>query len=140
MFLGSESLKMFEDVLFSPTRLGAIHLANRIVMAPLTRMRSGPSHVPAAMNAEYYVQRSSAGLILTEGTAISPQAHGYPNAPGIYTPDQIGGCAGSPMPSTRAAVGSSCKSRTTDGTRTRPSCRTGNSLSRPRQSLSRFPP
>jgi N-ethylmaleimide reductase len=91
MFLGGESLKMFEDVLFSPTRLGAIHLANRIVMAPLTRMRSGPSHVPTAMNVEYYVQRSSAGLILTEGTAISPQAHGYPNAPGIYTPDQIGG-------------------------------------------------
>ena len=91
MLLGSESLKMFEDVLFSPMRLGAIHLANRIVMAPLTRMRSGPSHVPTAMNVEYYAQRSSAGLILTEGTAISPQAHGYPNAPGIYTADQIGG-------------------------------------------------
>jgi N-ethylmaleimide reductase len=94
MLLGSESPKMIEDVLFSPMRLGAIHLANRIVMAPLTRMRSGPSHVPTAMNVEYYAQRSSAGLILTEGTAISPQAHGYPNAPGIYTPDQIGGWRG----------------------------------------------
>jgi len=77
--------------LFTPVRMGNLELPNRIVMAPLTRMRSGPSHVPTAMNAEYYAQRCSAGLILTEGTAIGPQAHGYPNAPGIYTPDQIGG-------------------------------------------------
>src|SRR5271169_4206571 len=82
---------MFADVFFSPLRLGAIQLPNRIIMAPLTRMRSGAAHVPTPLNAEYYAQRCSAGLILTEGTAIGPQAHGYPNAPGIYTPDQIGG-------------------------------------------------
>jgi len=82
---------MFADVFFSPLRLGAIQLPNRIIMAPLTRMRSGAAHVPTPLNAEYYAQRCSAGLILSEGTAISPQAHGYPNAPGIYTADQIAG-------------------------------------------------
>src|ERR1700685_1439612 len=58
-------------------------------MAPLTRMRAGTANVPTALNAEYYAQRSSAGLIISEGTAISPQAHGFPNAPGIYTAAQI---------------------------------------------------
>ncbi len=82
---------MSAEILFSPLRLGAIQLSNRIVMAPLTRMRSGADHVPTPMNAEYYAQRASAGLIVSEGTAISPQAHGYPNAPGIYTADQIAG-------------------------------------------------
>src|SRR5271156_5117321 len=79
------------NALFSPTRLGAINIPNRIVMAPLTRMRAGPDGVPTALNAEYYAQRSSAGLIVSEGTAISPQAHGYPNQPGIYTAEQITG-------------------------------------------------
>ena len=70
---------------------GAIQLPNRIIMAPLTRMRAGAGNVPTALNAEYYAQRSSAGLIISEGTAISPQAQGYPNAPGIYTAAQIAG-------------------------------------------------
>src|SRR5271155_529212 len=78
-------------ILLTPLRLGAMRLPNRIVMAPLTRMRAGTGNVPTALNAEYYAQRSSAGLIITEGTAISPQAQGYPNAPGIYTADQIAG-------------------------------------------------
>jgi N-ethylmaleimide reductase len=82
---------MSTEILFSPLRLGAIELSNRIVMAPLTRMRSGPGNVPTALNAEYYGQPASAGLIISEGTAVSPQAHGYPNAPGIYTADQIAG-------------------------------------------------
>jgi N-ethylmaleimide reductase len=82
---------MFNENLFSPLILGAIRLPNRIVMAPLTRMRAGTANVPTALNAEYYVQRCSAGLIVSEGTAISPQAQGYPNAPGIYTADQIAG-------------------------------------------------
>ncbi len=82
---------MFNENLFSPLTLGAIHLPNRIVMAPLTRMRAGRANVPTALNAEYYAQRCSAGLIVSEGTAISPQAQGYPNAPGIYTADQIAG-------------------------------------------------
>jgi N-ethylmaleimide reductase len=82
---------MFNEALFSPLILGAIHLPNRIVMAPLTRMRAGTANVPTALNAEYYAQRCSAGLIVSEGTAISAQAQGYPNAPGIYTADQIAG-------------------------------------------------
>jgi N-ethylmaleimide reductase len=72
------------NALFTPLRLGAIALPNRIVMAPLTRMRAGAENVPTALNAAYYAQRASAGLIISEGTAISPQAQGYPNAPGIY--------------------------------------------------------
>jgi N-ethylmaleimide reductase len=77
--------------LFTPLRLGALTMPNRIVMAPLTRMRAGEGHVPTPLNAEYYAQRASAGLIITEGTAISAEAHGYPKAPGIYTPEQIAG-------------------------------------------------
>ena len=79
------------DSLFSPLRLGAIQLPNRIIMAPLTRMRAGANSVPTPMNAKYYAQRASAGLIISEGTAVSPDAHGYPNDPGIYTAEQITG-------------------------------------------------
>lgn len=82
---------MSNERLFTPLRLATIQLRNRIVMAPLTRMRAGPGNAPTSLNVEYYAQRSSAGLIIAEGTAISPQAHGYPNAPGIYTPEQIAG-------------------------------------------------
>jgi N-ethylmaleimide reductase len=82
---------MSKETLFRSLRVGAIHLPNRIIMAPLTRMRSGAENVPTALNAEYYAQRSSAGLIISEGTAISPQGQGYPNAPGIYSAAQIAG-------------------------------------------------
>jgi N-ethylmaleimide reductase len=82
---------MSKETLFRSLRLGAIQLPNRIIMAPLTRMRAGAGNAPTALNAEYYAQRSSAGLIVSEGTAISPQAQGYPNAPGIYTAAQISG-------------------------------------------------
>ncbi|MGC2109806.1 MAG: alkene reductase [Candidatus Korobacteraceae bacterium] len=82
---------MFKDSLFIRLRLGGMQLPNRIVMAPLTRMRAGTDNVPTAMNAQYYAQRASAGLIISEGTAISPDAHGYPHAPGIYTEEQIAG-------------------------------------------------
>jgi N-ethylmaleimide reductase len=77
--------------LFTPLRLGNIELRNRIVMAPMTRMRAGPGHVPTPLNAEYYGQRASAGLIVSEGTAVSAHAHGYPQAPGIYNEEQIAG-------------------------------------------------
>jgi N-ethylmaleimide reductase len=77
--------------LFTPLTLGKIDLPNRIVMASLTRMRAGPGHIPTPLNAEYYGQRASAGLIITEGTAISSEAQGYPAAPGIYTMEQIAG-------------------------------------------------
>jgi N-ethylmaleimide reductase len=82
---------MHTEALFTSLRLGAIQLPNRIIMAPLTRMRAGAANVPTALNAEYYAQRASAGVIISEGTAISPQAQGYPNAPGIYTAAQIAG-------------------------------------------------
>jgi N-ethylmaleimide reductase len=85
---------MSKDIFFTPLRLGAIQLPNRIVMAPLTRMRAGTGNVPTALNAEYYAQRSSAGLIISEGVAISPQAQGYPSSPGIYTVEQIAGWRG----------------------------------------------
>jgi N-ethylmaleimide reductase len=82
---------MSVKILFEPLRLGAIVLRNRVVMAPMTRMRAGDGHTPTPLNAEYYAQRASAGMIVTEGTAVSPQAQGFPNAPGIYTQGQIAG-------------------------------------------------
>src|SRR3984957_1105811 len=82
---------MSKQLLFTPLRLGSMQLPNRIVMAPLPRMRAGAGNGPTALNAEYYAQRVSARLIISEGTAISPQAQGYPNAPGIYTAAQISG-------------------------------------------------
>ncbi len=82
---------MLKNTLFTSLRLGALQLPNRIIMAPLTRMRAGAANVPTTLNAEYYAQRASAGLIISEGTAISPQAQGFPNAPGIYTAAQIAG-------------------------------------------------
>ncbi len=82
---------MSVENLFEPLRLGAIPLRSRIVMAPMTRMRAGAGHAPTALNVEYYAQRASAGMIVTEGTAVSPQAQGFPNAPGIYTAGQVAG-------------------------------------------------
>ncbi|MFL9449934.1 MULTISPECIES: alkene reductase [Nostocales] len=77
--------------LFSPIQLGPITLPNRIVMAPMTRLRAGDGGVPIPANATYYSQRASAGLIITECTMISRQSQGYMNCPGIYSPDQVEG-------------------------------------------------
>jgi N-ethylmaleimide reductase len=78
--------------LFTPIRLGGLELPNRIVMAPLTRNRAGqPGNVPQPINATYYAQRASAGLIITEGSPISEMAHGYPGTPGIHSPAQVAG-------------------------------------------------
>lgn len=77
--------------LFSPARFGAIDLDNRVVMSSLTRNRAGEGNVPTPLMAEYYRQRASAGLILTEATPISAEGHGYPRTPGIHTPEQIAG-------------------------------------------------
>jgi N-ethylmaleimide reductase len=71
--------------LLEPFRLHDLELRNRVVMAPLTRSRSGPDRVPNATMAEHYAQRSSAGLIVSEATTISPQANGWLESPGIYT-------------------------------------------------------
>ncbi len=77
--------------LFQPFQLGPFELTNRIVMAPLTRSRAGQGGVPTALNAEYYVQRASAGLIISEATNISQEGKGYAFTPGIYTPEQVSG-------------------------------------------------
>lgn len=77
--------------LFSPVKLGAISLKNRMVMAPLTRNRAGEGGVPHDLNVTYYAQRATAGLIVTEATPISEMAHGYPALPGIYTDAQTAG-------------------------------------------------
>ena len=77
--------------LFSPARFGDLALANRVVMAPLTRNRAGAGLVPSPLAAEYYAQRAGAGLIITEATQVSRGAQGYLDTPGIYTPDQVTG-------------------------------------------------
>jgi N-ethylmaleimide reductase len=85
-----------EDVtnidLFSAISLGDLILPNRVIMAPLTRNRATmPGNVPRAMNAIYYAQRSSAGLIISEATQVSPEGIGYPATPGIHNAEQVNG-------------------------------------------------
>ena len=75
--------------LFDPIQLGAIHAPNRILMAPLTRGRSTRDHVPTPIMADYYAQRASAGLIITEATGITQQGLGWPYAPGIWNQAQV---------------------------------------------------
>jgi N-ethylmaleimide reductase len=76
--------------LFDPVQAGALRLPNRVVMAPLTRNRA-PHAVPTELMAQYYAQRASAGLLISEATAISPQAQGYADVPGLYAPEQLQG-------------------------------------------------
>ncbi|MEM9159094.1 MAG: hypothetical protein AAGB46_08595, partial [Verrucomicrobiota bacterium] len=77
--------------LFDPIQLGDWNLPNRIIMAPLTRCRSSEGRVPNEMMAEYYAQRATAGLIITEATSINAMGVGYPNTPGIWSQEQIAG-------------------------------------------------
>lgn len=77
--------------LFSPIQLGALALPNRVVMAPLTRNRAGAGNVPGPLNAQYYAQRASAGLIISEASQVSPQGLGYPATPGIHNTVQVAG-------------------------------------------------
>lgn len=77
--------------LFSPLTLGDIELANRVVMAPLTRTRASAEGVPGELVAEHYAQRASLGLIITEGTYPSAESRAYPGQPGIVTPAQVDG-------------------------------------------------
>lgn len=79
------------NTLFDPIQIGDIALANRIVMAPLTRNRAVEGKVAGPLTVEYYRQRASAGLIIAEATQISPLAQGYLDTPGIYSPEQIAG-------------------------------------------------
>ncbi|MCK4951633.1 MAG: alkene reductase [Gammaproteobacteria bacterium] len=77
--------------LFTPLELGPLQLANRIVLAPLTRNRAGEGNVPQAINVEYYRQRASGGLLISEASQISPQGVGYPSTPGIHSDAQVAG-------------------------------------------------
>ena len=77
--------------LFSPVQVGPLKLHNRVVMAPLTRSRAGPGNVPTQLNALYYAQRASAGLIIAEATQIAPEGQGYISTPGIHSREQIEG-------------------------------------------------
>ncbi|MGZ4551804.1 MAG: alkene reductase [Blastococcus sp.] len=77
--------------LFAPVSLGDLQLANRVVMAPLTRLRSGDAGVPGSLVAEHYAQRASVGLIITEGTFPSPDGRAFPGQPGIVTDEQVEG-------------------------------------------------
>jgi N-ethylmaleimide reductase len=80
--------------LFSPLPLGPLTLPNRVIMAPLTRCRAGAGNVPHALNATYYAQRASAGLIISEATQVSLQGVGYPGTPGLHSAEQVAGWRG----------------------------------------------
>lgn len=82
---------MTDTDILSPFRLGPLELPNRVVMAPMTRNRAGPGNVPVPLNATYYAQRASAGLIISEATQVSPQGQGYPGTPGIHDAAQVAG-------------------------------------------------
>ena len=77
--------------LIEPIQVGELNLPNRIVMSPLTRCRANTGRVANALMAEYYAQRASAGLILSEATSVSPQGVGYPDTPGIWSDEQVEG-------------------------------------------------
>ncbi|MBQ52366.1 MAG: alkene reductase, partial [Leeuwenhoekiella sp.] len=81
-----------DQPLLQSFKLGATTLKNRVVMAPMTRSRAdNPGNVPTEMHVEYYTQRASAGLIITEGSQVSEQAVGYIHTPGIHTAEQVEG-------------------------------------------------
>jgi N-ethylmaleimide reductase len=77
------------SVLFSPTRLGAIEIPNRVLMAPMTRSRARRDGVPGTLAPLYYTQRASAGLIVTEATQVTPAGQGYIQTPGVHSQDQV---------------------------------------------------
>ena len=77
--------------LLDPLSMGLLQLPNRVIMSPLTRCRASEGRVPNALMAEYYRQRVSAGVILSEATAVTPMGVGYPNTPGIWSDEQIEG-------------------------------------------------
>lgn len=76
---------MSDQALFQPFTIGDLILRNRVVLAPMTRARAGTGRLPNSLTVKYYSQRSSAGLIVTEGTSISKEALGWNESPGIYT-------------------------------------------------------
>lgn len=80
-----------ESSLFTPFQLGNLALANRMVMAPMTRCRAIGANIPGPLAVIYYTQRASAGLIITEGSQVSPQGIGFIRTPGIHSPEQVEG-------------------------------------------------
>lgn len=80
-----------ESPLFNSLKLGPYTIANRVVLAPMTRCRAGAGDVPTPLMAEYYAQRASGGLLITEATQVSPQGRGYPATPGMHSPEQVEG-------------------------------------------------
>src|SRR5690606_861535 len=87
----ARSRRMSESLLFSPFTVAGVELANRVVMAPMTRSRASWEGDVGPFAAQYYAQRASAGLIVTEAIGISPQAHGYPYTPGLWSAGQSRG-------------------------------------------------
>src|SRR5262245_30145834 len=77
--------------LFDPLEVGDLKLPNRILLAPLTRCRASEGRVPNALMAEYYAQRASAGLIISEATTVTPMGVGYPDTPGVWSAEQVEG-------------------------------------------------
>jgi N-ethylmaleimide reductase len=82
---------MSNSVLFQPFDQHNLKLPNRIVLAPMTRSRAGTERIPNQLMAEYYAQRSEAGLLITEATTISEEANGWKESPGIYTDEMTEG-------------------------------------------------
>jgi 2,4-dienoyl-CoA reductase-like NADH-dependent reductase (Old Yellow Enzyme family) len=82
-------IMLSNNILFQPFKMGDIELKNRIIMAPLTRCRAINNRIPNQLMQEYYTQRASAGLIITEATSISKMGVGYPSTPGIWSEEQI---------------------------------------------------
>lgn len=77
--------------LFDPIQIGDLTLPNRVIMAPLTRQRAGEARVPNALMAQYYAERATAGLIISEATSVTPQGVGYAETPGIWSQEQVEG-------------------------------------------------
>ncbi len=90
-YLRAATCITMQNLLFAPLQVGALTLPNRVIMAPLTRCRADEGRVPSAESVEYYRQRASAGLILTEATSVMPMGVGYPDTPGIWSDDQVEG-------------------------------------------------
>jgi 2,4-dienoyl-CoA reductase-like NADH-dependent reductase (Old Yellow Enzyme family) len=88
---GMVARRAMMTTLFNPLKLGDLKLPNRIIMAPLTRSRAGDSRTPNHLMAEYYAQRASAGLIVSEATVVSPMGIGYADTPGIWSQEQVEG-------------------------------------------------
>nr|WP_262425156.1 hypothetical protein [Brachybacterium sp. Z12] len=103
------------SVLMTPLELGELTLPNRIVMAPLTRARTGDHRIPGELNAEYYAQRAGAGLIISEATSVSPQGVGYHGTPASGTTSRWRAGGRSPTRSMPPAAGSCCSCGTWAG-------------------------